>query len=94
MLEPTQWVIESVAAEQQAEELMKSYADELIEQGWVKGQARGRAEDVLRILTARGIAVDEGASQLILACTDLGTLDRWFDRALNATNFSDLAVSG
>jgi hypothetical protein len=91
---PIRRVIEFVAVEQRAEELMTSIADEFIEQGWVKGQARGRAEFVLRILATRGIDVDEGARQLILACTDLDTLDRWFDRALNATSFSDLRVNG
>jgi predicted transposase YdaD len=99
---PIRRVIEFVAVEQRAEELMTSIADEFIEQGrqqgWVEGQAsgqaRGRAEGVLRILAARGIDVDERARQLILACTDLDTLDRWFDRALNATSFSDLRVNG
>jgi hypothetical protein len=45
---------------------------------------------VLRILTARGVQVVEEAQQRILACTDVATLDRWFDRALNATRLSDV----
>jgi flagellar biosynthesis/type III secretory pathway protein FliH len=83
-----------------------AYRDEGREQGWreglakglaegrteglVEGQARGRAEGVLRILAARGIAVDEGTRQRILSCTDLNTLDKWFDKALNATSLSDV----
>jgi hypothetical protein len=36
------------------------------------------------------VQVDEAARQRILSCTDLATLDRWFDRALNATTLSDV----
>ncbi len=84
----------------------KSYAEELIEQGIQQGLARGReegrqegqqegltrgrAEAILRILTARGVRMDEAARQRILACTDMATLDRWLDRALNATTLSEV----
>ncbi|HZI12099.1 MAG TPA: Rpn family recombination-promoting nuclease/putative transposase [Myxococcus sp.] len=103
-------VLHSVLGGQRAEELMRSYGEQLIERGLQqglekgleKGLARGReeglrqgliqgrAEDVLRILTARGVQVDEAARQRILSCTDLAALDRWFDRALNATTLSDV----
>jgi hypothetical protein len=36
------------------------------------------------------VAVGEEAQQRILTCTDVATLDRWFDRALNATTLSDV----
>jgi hypothetical protein len=49
---------------------------------------RGRAEDILRVLAARGVQVDEASRQFILACTDMATLDRWFDRSLNATSLA------
>jgi hypothetical protein len=75
---------------QRAEELMRSYAEELIEQGLEKGRLRGRAEAVLRLLAARGVHVGDEAQQRILACTDMATLDRWFDRAVNATALSDV----
>ena len=99
-------VLHSVLGDQRAEELMRSYGEQLIErglqQGLEKGLARGRqeglqqgltrgrAEDVLRILIARGVPVDEAARQRILSCTDLSLLDRWFDRSLNATSLSDI----
>ncbi|MFE8602002.1 RpnC/YadD family protein [Archangium violaceum] len=103
-------VLHSVLDEQRAEELMGSWAEEMIErglqqglerglqQGLAKGReeglqqglSRGRAEDVLRILTARGVLVDEAARQRILTCSDVSRLDRWFDRALNATTLSDV----
>jgi hypothetical protein len=79
---------------------MRSYGEELIErgrqqgvaqgmaQGLAQGSIRGRAEYILRTLAVRGVPVDEGARQRILSCTDLPTLDRWFDRALNATSLA------
>ena len=87
-------MLNSVAGEQRSESLMRTmadaYRDEGRAEGLLEGQARGRAEDVLRILAARGIRVDEGARERILSCTDLTTLDTWFDKALNATSLSDV----
>jgi predicted transposase YdaD len=98
--EAAERVLNSALGEQRAEELMRSYGEELIERGLQRGleqglergreegMTRGRAEDILRILAARGVPVDEAARQHILTCADLATLDRWFDRALNATTLS------
>ncbi|HEX8823716.1 MAG TPA: transposase, partial [Archangium sp.] len=95
-------VLHSVMDAQRTEALMRSYGEELIEQGRQQGLARGReegreegltrgrAEDILRILTARGVDVGEEARQRILTCTDVATLDRWFDRSLTATTLSDV----
>ncbi len=60
------------------------------EQGLAQGRLQERAELVLRILTARGVHADEAARQRILSCTDGAVLDRWFDRALNATSLSEV----
>ncbi|WP_083680796.1 hypothetical protein [Archangium sp. Cb G35] len=95
-------VLHSVLDEQRAEELMGTWAEEMLEKGRVRGRQEGREEGreeglqhglsvgILRILTARGVPVDEEARQRILTCTDMATLDRWFDRALNATTLSDV----
>lgn len=73
---------------------MMTVGEKLVEkgrqQGLLEGLARGRAEGVLKILAVRGIAVDDRARQLVMSCTDLDTLDRWLERALTATRFSDL----
>jgi hypothetical protein len=34
--------------------------------------------------------VDSKVRQLILSCTDLGTLERWLERAVTATRISDV----
>ena len=95
-------VLHSVLDAQRAEELMGTWAEEMLEKGRVRGRQEGREEGreaglqhglsvgILRILTARGVPVDEAARQRILTCTDMATLDRWFDRALNATTLSDV----
>ncbi len=87
-------VLHSVVDAQRAEELMRSYGEELIEQGMqqglARGRAEGRAEGVLRILAARGVHVSAEARQRILTCTDMATLDRWFDQALTASTLADV----
>ena len=91
-------VLHSVLDAQRAEALMRSYGEELIEQGRQQGLARGReegltrgrAEYILRILAARGVQLDEAARQRILSCSDVATLDRWFDRSLHASSLSDV----
>ncbi|MEV4875941.1 hypothetical protein [Streptomyces cyaneofuscatus] len=49
-----------------------------------EGRAEGRAEDILRILTVRGVSVPDEARQRVTACTDLAVLDVWFERAITA----------
>ncbi|HEX8539186.1 MAG TPA: transposase, partial [Cystobacter sp.] len=58
--------------------------------GLAQGLRQGRAEAILRILTVRGVQVDEAARQRILSCTDAATLDRWLDLSLKATTLSEV----
>jgi predicted transposase YdaD len=100
--EVTVEMLHSVMGVQRTEELMRTYGEELIEQGrqkgmlegeakgLAKGLAKGRAEDVLRILAARRVHVPDKARQRILSCTDMTSLDLWFDRALVANHISDV----
>jgi hypothetical protein len=88
--EATGRVLHSVLDEQRAEELMRSYGEELMKRGRQQGLARGRAETLLRLLAARGLHVDDANRQRILDCTDVATLDRWFDQALHATTLSEV----
>jgi predicted transposase YdaD len=95
-------MLHSMMDGQRAEELMGTWAEEMIERGVQEGRQEGLAEGreegrlqeragaVLRILTKRGVHTDEAARQRILSCTDGATLDRWFDRALSATALSEV----
>jgi len=55
-----------------------------------KGKAEGKAESVLHILEARGIAVTPTDRDRILACTDLELLDHWLEKALEALVAAEL----
>ncbi|QRN95624.1 Rpn family recombination-promoting nuclease/putative transposase [Archangium violaceum] len=100
--EAAERVLHSVVDAQRAEALMRSYGEQLIErgrqqgreegreEGLAQGLTRGRAEYILRILSARGVHADEAARERILTCTDVATLDRWFERSLNATTRGSL----
>jgi hypothetical protein len=55
-----------------------------------RGEARGKAQDILIVFEQRGIDVDEKSRELIESCTDLDTLSGWFRRALKVGKASDL----
>lgn len=69
---------------------MASFTVPVLEEARVRGVKEGLAQGVLRILASRGISVDEGTRRRILECKDPAILDRWFDRALQATSLADL----
>ncbi|MCX4666221.1 hypothetical protein OG453_06005 [Streptomyces sp. NBC_01381] len=66
--------------------------------GKAEGRAEGRAEArakehaslILRVLEKRGVRVPEDIQERITSCSDLVTLDLWFDRSLSATAAEDL----
>ncbi|MGW7752236.1 hypothetical protein ACWGK6_11830 [Streptomyces violaceusniger] len=66
----------------------------LIEETFLKGKAEGevhsRVEGVLRALEKRGIATPPETHDRITNCTDLETLDRWFDRAFTVSTTDEL----
>ena len=55
-----------------------------------RGEAKGRAAMLLRILARRGIEVPAQARDRITACTDLDQLETWGDHALTADTVEDL----
>jgi len=80
--------------EQGLEKGLEQGLEKGLEQGLARGREEGliqaRAEGILRILTVRGMQVDEAARQRILSCTEVDTLDRWFDLSLKATTLSEV----
>jgi hypothetical protein len=54
--------------------------------GIVDGRTRERARALLDVLLVRGFDVPANVRERITSCTDLDTLQRWFTRALTATN--------
>lgn len=55
-----------------------------------RGEARGRAKTLLKVLEARGIAVSETQRQEILSSHDLDCLDRWALRAALASSAEEV----
>lgn len=55
-----------------------------------KGEAKGKAEAILRVLGRRGIEVDDESRERIESCTDLAVLDGWLDRSFDVASASDL----
>jgi predicted transposase YdaD len=92
--EVTRQVLACLMREQRVEALMWTEGQRLRAEGRRVGRAEGLAEGlakgVLRILTARGVRLDGKIRQRIRRCTDLATLELWFERALNARRLSDV----
>jgi hypothetical protein len=59
-------------------------------EGKAEGRAEGKAEAVLKILTKRRLTTTPLQRRQIEECTDLETLDRWFDQALTAASVDEL----
>ena len=58
--------------------------------GHMSGKAEGKAEAIVAILAARGIALNEGSRARITGCSDVVTLDRWLVLAISASSVEDV----
>jgi LacI family transcriptional regulator len=70
-------------------EYPKTFVDRIRDQGIARGEARGKAEAVLKLLAARHLAATTEQLRQVTSCTDAGQLDVWFDRAITAEVFAD-----
>ncbi|MEU9447798.1 hypothetical protein [Streptomyces sp. NPDC048277] len=64
----------------------------LAEQVREEGRVEDRREVVLHILQWRGIAVSDVVRERVNACTDLGRLQGWSQRAMHVTDAAELFV--
>jgi hypothetical protein len=62
----------------------KTFVERIHDQGIAEGEAKGKAEGVLRLLDARHLAPSQEQRQRVTSCTDAAQLDLWFDRAITA----------
>lgn len=60
-----------------------------IEKGLLEGQLTATRASLRRVLARRQLTLNKDDEARIDACTDLGTLERWFDRAITAVRVSD-----
>ena len=65
-------------------EYEKTFIERIHDQGIAEGEARGKAEAVLKLLDARGLAATDEQRQQVTSSTNAAQLDLWFDRAITA----------
>lgn len=61
-----------------------------MEEGEKIGATKAAAEALLRVLTARGLAVTEAERARVLACADLATLEGWITRAVTLPTVAEV----
>lgn len=76
------------AARLALEDLMKGY--EYQSDFAKKYEANARARDVFAVLRVRGVAVPDVARERILAEKDPVQLERWLEKAVNATTLAEV----
>ncbi|MFE5604409.1 hypothetical protein ACFQ8O_35105 [Streptomyces coelicoflavus] len=65
-------------------------SNSIVEESWLDGRAKGKAEGILRILEVRGVETSDAVRDRVTACTDLDVLGTWLDRSLSATRAEEL----
>ncbi len=62
------------------------------EEGLRQRSVKGKAETISILLEARGISIDAGQKERVLACKDLEILGRWIRRAATVATADELFV--
>jgi hypothetical protein len=68
----------------------KTFVERIHDEGIAEGEAKGKAEAVLKLLVARHPAPSPEQRQRVTACTDPTQLDLWFDRAITASTAAEV----
>jgi hypothetical protein len=63
---------------------------QLQQEGQLEGRLTATRASLRRVLAGRQLTPSKDDEARIDACTDLATLERWLDRAINATSVSDV----
>jgi hypothetical protein len=76
------------------DEFIESYVqigiEQGLEQGLEQGAANAKAQDVLKVMDARGLRLTQEQRARVTAAVGLTQLDAWFDRALTADTAADV----
>ncbi len=76
--------------QQYVDEWRRDIAEQALAEGEARGEARVRAESVLKTVAMRKLAITDEQRLRIGACTDLATLVRWMDLAYSVTAVDEL----
>jgi hypothetical protein len=71
-------------------EYEKTFIERIHDEGIAEGEAKGKAEAVLKLLDARHLAPSKEQRQRVTSCTDTLQLDLWFDRAITASTAAEV----
>lgn len=66
------------------------YNDDFVDKFRAEGMARGMAQGLLIVLTARGLPVSEHIRDRVLSCRDLTVLKAWGVAAATADNLGEV----
>lgn len=72
------------------DEWVENFVNQGIEQGMEQGAASAKVTSILKVLAVRDLHPTKKQLALVAACTDLATLDRWFDRSLVAAHAAEV----
>ena len=67
-------------------------AEQLIEQGEVKGLVKGLRAAITHVLAARSLPLSELGGARLTSCTDVAVLTAWLERAATAASEADVFV--
>jgi hypothetical protein len=71
-------------------EYQSDFARKYYFQGKNEGRAEGKAEALLALLDHKGLGLDAATRARVIACVDVGRIDRWIARAFDATCVADV----
>jgi hypothetical protein len=75
-------------------EWQEALVEDLIERGRIEGIAEGaisaKITDIMKVLSVYDLHPTKKQLSQLAACTDLATLDRWFDRSLTAASAAEV----
>lgn len=69
---------------------VESFVDQGREMGIAEGAVSTKIAVILKVLGVRDLHPTKKQLAQVAACTDLATLDRWFDRSLTATTAAEV----
>ncbi len=76
----------SPALQRLGEEFQAMYGEQIE----ARGEARGEAKALLRVLASRGIAVDDETRARVLSATDTAEIEAWLERAARAESLPEV----
>jgi hypothetical protein len=71
-------------------EYEKTFIERIHDEGIAEGEAKGKAEAVLRLLDARGLAPSREQRDRVMSSSDAAQVDLWFDRAVTARTAAEV----